>query len=596
VRVVVHGGQGRRRPSAPDVEAPRRVVVLDRGVGDGQRLVEHLAGSACVDAVAVSPADLSARVVPWPDSRIDDVAAVLLMVQAHRGTVAATERIVELLGEVPLVVVAEDDDSLHAGLLAAGVSEVVPLPELSGRALERAVGAASARRRGRAPDAPHASVDALTGLVNRSGLGVDLPLRLAAADRPGAVVVVYADLDRFKLVNDTYGHSVGDEVLVEAADRLRRSVRSSDLVVRVGGDEFVIVLDGPRVEQVAEEVSRRILRAFGSGIPVGGRHLSVGISMGLATSLPGESAGDLVARADRALYLAKRRGRGRIARYDGDLERSIEQLQRAASALSGALEHGGLRVVARPVIDRSSATVLGHHCVPAWSSELHLRLPAPGTGCVASDATDRAATPGEVSCQVGRAADLVRWVASQVGPSLDPTRALAAPRRVYVDVPGPVLAHAPLRVLEGIRPERRERIVLLVDEDWLVQHPGVPGVGELIDAGFSLGLARFGAAHGSLHLLTRYPFESVWVDDRIVHGLADDPTRQAELTGIAATAATLGQRLVAHEPLRSFDADALERVGGVAIVRSRLSVPPVRSLDGDVTQPLATVLAAGSGV
>jgi EAL domain-containing protein (putative c-di-GMP-specific phosphodiesterase class I) len=165
-----------------------------------------------------------------------------------------------------------------------------------------------------------------------------------------------------------------------------------------------------------------------------------------------------------------------------------------------------------------------------------------------------------------------------------------------VDVPGPVLAHAPLRVLEGIRPERRERIVLLVDEDWLVQHPGVPGVGELIDAGFSLGLARFGAAHGSLHLLTRYPFESVWVDDRIVHGLADDPTRQAELTGIAATAATLGQRLVAHEPLRSFDADALDRVGGVAIVRSRLSVPPVRSLDGDVTQPLATVLAAGSGV
>ncbi len=549
-----------------------------------------------MDAVAVSPADLSDRVVPWPGLRIDDVTAVLLMVQAHRGTVAATARIVELLGEVPLVVVAEDDDSLHTGLLAAGASEIVPFPELSGRSLERAVLAASARRRSRSPNAPHASVDALTGLVNRSGLGVDLPLRLATADRPGAVVVMYADLDRFKLVNDTYGHSVGDEVLVEAADRLRRSVRSSDLVVRVGGDEFVIVLDGPRVEQVAEEVSRRILRAFGSGIPVGGRHLSVGISMGLAASLPGESAGDLVARADRALYLAKQRGRGRVARYDDDLERSIEQLQRAASALSGALDHGGLRVVARPVVDRSSATVLGHHCVPAWSSEVDLCLPTSGHGCVAPVAAGRPASPAEVSCQVGRAADLVRWVTSQVGRSLDPTRALAAPRRVYLDVPGPVLAHAPLRVLEGIRPERRERIVLLVDEDWLVQHPEVPGVGELIDAGFSLGLTGFGASHGSLRLLARYPFESVWVDERVVHGLADDPTRRAELAGIAATAATLGQRLVAQEPLRSFDADELDRVGGVAIVRSRLSAPSAASVDGEVTQPLATVLAAGGGV
>ena len=595
VLVVVHGGQERRRPTARHGGVPRRVVVLDRGVGDGRRLVEHLADSRTVDAVAVSPADLSARVVPWPGLRIEDVTAVLLMVQAHRGTGAATERIVELLGEVPLVVVAEDDDDLHAELLGAGVSEVVPLTALSRRSLERAVAAAAARRRSRAPDAPQASVDALTGLVNRSGLDVDLPLRLAAADRAGAVVVLYADLDRFKLVNDTYGHSVGDEVLVEAADRLRRSVRSSDLVVRVGGDEFVIVLDGPRVEHVAEEVSRRILRTFGSGIPVGGHHLSVGISLGLATSLPGEPARDLVARADRALYLAKRRGRGRIARYDDDLERSIEQLQRAASTLGDALDSGGLRVLARPVVDPSSDTVLGHHCVPAWASELRLRLPAPGAGCSAPSA-DAPASPGEVACQVGRAADLVRWVGGQVARSLDPAQALAAPRRVYLDLPGPVLAHAPVRVLERIRPERRDRIVVLLEEDWLVQHPDVAGVRDLLDAGFSLGLARFGASRGSLHLLARYPFESVWVDDRVVHGLADDPTRRAELAGIAATAATLGQRLVVHEPDRSFDAAALDRVGGIAVVRSRRSAPAVRAVDDDITRPLATVLVSGDEV
>ena len=193
---------------------------------------------------------------------------------------------------------------------------------------------------------------------------------------------------------------------------------------------------------------------------------------------------------------------------------------------------------------------------------------------------------------MGRSAELIRWVVRQVARSLDPAQALAAPRRVYLEVPGPVLVHSPARVLERIPSARRDRVVALIDEDWLVQHPGLRGVDELVAAGFSVAVNRFGAAHGSLNLLARHPFESVWVDERLVHGLAEDATRRAELAGVAATASTLGQRVVVHQPRRTFDARVVEAVGGIAVVRPWRSVPsePGTATGVDApTQPIATV-------
>ena len=555
------------------------MVVLDRGLGDGARLLRHLACSDRLDAAAVTAAQLQSRTLPWPDGCIDDVAAVLLMVQQHPHTVAALERIVGLLGGVPLVVIADGDAEFHVEILTAGVSEVVDRAALDRAALERAVASAAARRQSSGPDAPHPSIDALTGLVNRVGLEVDLPMRLAAAEeRHESVVVMYADLDRFKSVNDSYGHAAGDSVIVEAADRLQRSVRSSDLVVRLGGDEFVIVLDGPRVHAVAEQVSHRIMRAFSAPIDVDGHDLVVGVSLGMATSVPGDTPSAIVARADRALYLAKRRGRGRVAHYDEHLERSVEQLQSAAALLRNALEHDRLGLAVQPVVDGAVGSLVGHAYRATWGMTGPSDLQAAGvesadrspSGTAPSGGPRAVVSPEHVASQAGLAADVLRWTTMQLLTDDARPAPVNGPARSYLHLPGPVVLTSPLRVL-GPLFERHGgdpgRVVALVDEECLTRHDDPPGLAELMRAGFRIGVRRFGSVHGALNLLERFPFDTVWIDATVVDGIAGDGTRRAKLRADATAATALGQRVVVDEPHRAVDDDTLRSFGEVAVAR-----------------------------
>lgn len=555
------------------------MVVLDRGLGDGARLLRRLESSDHLDAAGVTAAQLQSRSLPWPDGCIDEVAAVLLMVQQHPHTVAALERIVGLLGGVPLIVVADGDAEFHLEILTAGVSEVVDRAHLDASAIERAVAAAVARRRSSGPDAPHASVDALTGLVNRVGLDVDLPMRLAAAaERGESVVVIYADLDRFKSVNDSYGHAAGDSVIIEAADRLQRSVRSSDLVVRLGGDEFVIVLDGPRVHAVAEQVSHRIMRAFTGSIEVDGHDLAVGISLGMATSVPGDTPAAIVARADRALYLAKRRGRGRVAHYDDDLERSVEQLQSAATLLRHSLEHDRLGLAVQPVVDGAAGSLIGHAYRATWgviaSADLTAAAVIPDTG---SNHLERRPliSPEHVAAQSGLAADLLRWTTVQLLDDAARPAPVGARARSYLHLPGPVVLTSPLRVLGPLFDAHGgdpTRVVALVDEECLARHDDPPGLAELMRAGFRIGVRRFGSVHGALNLLERFPFDTVWIDMPVVDGIAGDGTRRAKVRAIAEVATALGQRVVVDEPFRAVDGDALRAFGTVAVARRSLDL------------------------
>ena len=565
------------------------MVVLDRGLGDGARLLRHLEPSDQLEAVGVTAAQLQSRTLPWPDACIDDVVAVLLMVQQHPHTVAALERIVGLLGGVPLVVVADGDADFHMEILTAGVSEVVDRSDLDGAAVERAVASASARRRSSGPDAPHPSIDALTGLVNRVGLQVDLPMRLAAAaERHESVVVMYADLDRFKSVNDSFGHAAGDAVIVEAADRLQRSVRSSDLVVRLGGDEFVIVLDGPRVHAVAEQVSHRILRAFSGPIELADHDVVVGISLGMATSVPGDTPAGIVARADRALYLAKRRGRGRIAHYDDDLERSVEQLQSAATLLRQALERDRLGLAVQPVVDGAAGSLIGHSYRATWGVIASADLTAAGVAPAgeapdgppsarrsSGDGRRPVVSPEHVASQAGLAADLLRWTAMQLLADHARPEPVNGPARSFLHLPGSVVLTSPLRVLGPLFDRfggDPGRVVALVDEECLTRHDDPPGLAELMRAGFRIGVRRFGSAHGALNLLERFPFDTVWVDSHVIDGIAGDATRRAKLRAVTAMTRALGQRVVVDEPFRAVDDDALRSFGDVAVARRSLDL------------------------
>jgi diguanylate cyclase (GGDEF)-like protein/PAS domain S-box-containing protein len=165
-----------------------------------------------------------------------------------------------------------------------------------------------------------ATTDSLTGLVNRRGLESALREALddLEAERIREVAVCFLDLDGFKNVNDSFGHAAGDVVLVQLAERLDDAVRRGDVVSRSGGDEFVILLRDPGD---FEAIMQRIFEALADPVTVQGTPLKVGASIGLATTSTPTSGGEMLRRADAALYRAKASGKGRWSRYDVELER-----------------------------------------------------------------------------------------------------------------------------------------------------------------------------------------------------------------------------------------------------------------------------------
>ncbi|MEM9711615.1 MAG: diguanylate cyclase [Actinomycetota bacterium] len=150
--------------------------------------------------------------------------------------------------------------------------------------------------------------DPVTGLLNRTGFDDRLRSRLASA---GPLSVIYVDLDRFKAINDVFGHEAGDEALREAGRRLVSAVRPDDLVARLGGDEFVAALPGVAGEP-ALTIGRRLAATLGEPFRLGDDHLELGGSLGVATRRRGEGVGDLLRRADAAMYRAKRHGGRRV--------------------------------------------------------------------------------------------------------------------------------------------------------------------------------------------------------------------------------------------------------------------------------------------
>ncbi|KAE9412454.1 hypothetical protein Angca_007922, partial [Angiostrongylus cantonensis] len=159
-----------------------------------------------------------------------------------------------------------------------------------------------------------ANHDSLTGLANRSAFNITLRTAMDRARlNEEEVALLLIDLDRFKSVNDTHGHSAGDHVLVEAARRLRLAVDTSDLVARLGGDEFAMVLTGPRIQIVAQAAARAAVDLLRDPIEVGERLVNVGGSVGVSFfPYDGASVEELQICADVALYAAKADGRGRV--------------------------------------------------------------------------------------------------------------------------------------------------------------------------------------------------------------------------------------------------------------------------------------------
>jgi diguanylate cyclase (GGDEF)-like protein/PAS domain S-box-containing protein len=210
--------------------------------------------------------------------------------------------------------------------------------------------------------AHQATHDSLTGLPNRALLLDRLAQALARAERSGrAVAALFVDLDHFKHINDSLGHGAGDRALVTVADRLAGSLRAGDSVARIGGDEFVILTEDAADPAGVAVLADRIQEVISQPFELDDQTVAIGVSVGVAYSVPGQHPEALLQQADTALYRAKENGRGRSEVYDDAMKAHARRQLRTETLLRAALEEGGPQVVVhyQPIVDLRSGTSVG---------------------------------------------------------------------------------------------------------------------------------------------------------------------------------------------------------------------------------------------
>jgi diguanylate cyclase (GGDEF)-like protein/PAS domain S-box-containing protein len=214
-----------------------------------------------------------------------------------------------------------------------------------------------------------ANHDALTGLPNRNLLNDRVAQAMSQAARTGQhVAVLFLDLDGFKFINDSFGHSFGDAVLRTVAARLQVVVRASDTIARLGGDEFVILLPGIEHAQRAVQVAAKVLEAFKVPITQDGRDLHLSGSIGISVfPEDGDSCDRLLQNADVAMYRAKADGRNRFQGYSQEMGARAQQRMALESALRVALERDQLELYYQPQVDRDSGLIVGVEALLRWN-------------------------------------------------------------------------------------------------------------------------------------------------------------------------------------------------------------------------------------
>jgi diguanylate cyclase (GGDEF)-like protein len=208
--------------------------------------------------------------------------------------------------------------------------------------------------------------DTLTGLPNRALFAEQVKASTAVPSVDGlAPAVLFLDLDEFKTVNDSRGHSVGDELLVEVGRRIRLCLRPGDTPARLGGDEFGMLL-GPTTSAGAETVAERVLATLAKPFNLQGRELYVHASIGIALASPGQSTEELLLNADVAMYAAKAAGKGRFAHYQAGLHARVKQRHELALDLERAVERDEIDTVFQPIVSLRTGRVVSFEALARW--------------------------------------------------------------------------------------------------------------------------------------------------------------------------------------------------------------------------------------
>jgi diguanylate cyclase (GGDEF)-like protein/PAS domain S-box-containing protein len=399
--------------------------------------------------------------------------------------------------------------------------------------------------------------DALTGLPNRL-LFQDRAARCLAATRRGGTTagVLFVDLDDFKVVNDTMGHSVGDELLVAAGTRLTSAVRDSDMAARLGGDEFAVLVENVTDPAAVDAFAERIVRAFDEPFVLAAGAVLSTATVGVATTQDSADVDDLLRHADLALYAAKAAGKRQWRRYQPILSAGMVRRHVVQAALETAVKNSEFSLVYQPIVDLVSGQVAGFESLVRWRH--------PRWGMM------QPAQFIELAEETGHIVPLGSWVLREATTVVAQwVRRLARPEPLYVSVnvsarqfrdPGFVDGVRRVLAESGLAPsslmlELTESVLLRRDERIHYY------LNELKAIGVRLAMDDFGTGYSSLSYLRELPFDVLKIDKSFIDGISTSEQGFALVEGINKIAETLHLTVIAEGIEAELQRDLLVSMG-----------------------------------
>jgi len=379
--------------------------------------------------------------------------------------------------------------------------------------------------------------DALTGLANRVQLREHIDKTVESL-RPGEQAsVLCLDLDRFKVINDTLGHSVGDALLFAVAGRLRDLVGEQDLVSRTSGDEFAIVQSGAQHStDMAAALALRIVEAMGEPFELGGHHVVVGASVGIAM-VPGDgdNADQLLKCADLALYRAKEDGRGAFHFFESEMDVKLQARRILELDLREAIPAGEFEVFYQPIVNLATNRISGFEALLRWNHPIRGRI-SPLEFIPVAEQTGLIIAIGEWVIRQA-CAEAVKWPSNlRVAVNVSP-----------LQLRGTTLVATVISALAsyGLPPDRLEleitESVMMHDDDMTLA-----SLRQLHGLGVRISMDDFGTGYSSLSYLRSFPFDKIKIDQSFVRDLIDRPDSIAIIRAVAALGKSFGMTTLAE--------------------------------------------------
>jgi diguanylate cyclase (GGDEF)-like protein len=548
-------------PATPELVSSARgalrVLAVEDNPGDAI-LVREMLRDASPAGFALQTADrLSVAVETLLNGSVDCVLLDLSLPDAEGLEALAQVRTVAL--DVPIIVLSgRSDEVLAVQAVHEGAQDYLIKGQVDASLLSRSINYAIERKRAEVELAHQAMHDALTGLPNRALFYDRLGQALNRVGRHStAAAVLFLDLDRFKVVNDSLGHSAGDKLLVAVAERLSGVLRAGDTAARFGGDEFVILCEDISGERQAIAITGRIATELSAPFNIDNDEVFVHTSVGIALATQaGARPEALIRDADAAMYRAKERGGNVYEVFDDQMrERAVRRMD-TENALHRALDRGEFVMHYQPIVNMGTGALSGVEALVRWEHP-ERGLVTPGEFIGAAEETGLIIPLGawvfETACR--QAADWARI--TQSGP----------PVRMSVNVSARQCGHPDLVSTFGSILARTAAdpasLCLEITETALMEDVAASEatLHALKKLGLTIALDDFGTGYSSLRALQRFPVDVVKIDRSFIAPIERDPQEAAIVAAVISLSHALGLQTVAEGIETIAQVDRLRALG-----------------------------------